>query len=94
VCGLFLSRRETFNGAENAKNTITRHGAPSENDLMKVLVLCRHDGEIELARVEWPGQKMMCKCKCTLEGDVSQSPRTASETVKTGNMSEKKVDLR
>jgi hypothetical protein len=51
VCGLFLSRRERFNEAEKAKNTIIRHGAPSENDLMEVLVLCRHDGEVELARV-------------------------------------------
>ena len=29
-----------------AKNTITRHGAPSEDDLVEVLG--RHDGEIEM----------------------------------------------
>jgi hypothetical protein len=54
VCGLFISIRERFNGGGNAKNTIIRHGVPSEKDLMEVLVLCRHDGEIEfsLARVE------------------------------------------
>lgn len=61
ACGLYLSRRERFNGAENAKNTIIRHGAPSENDLMEVLVLSGHDGEIELAQVS---QKIKFKCKC------------------------------
>ncbi len=51
VYGLFLSRGEAFSGAENAKNTIMRHGAPSKNDLMEVLVLSRHDRAIELVRV-------------------------------------------
>lgn len=42
VCGLFLRRR----GVQLAKNTIIRHGIPSEDNLMEVLD--RHDGKIEL----------------------------------------------
>ena len=48
VYGLFSS---SLVDGGNAKNTIIDHGSPSENDLMKVLVLCGHDGEIELTRV-------------------------------------------
>lgn len=47
---------EMLNGAENAKNTIIRHGAPSEYKLMEVLG--GHDGEIKLAglkKMRWKG---------------------------------------
>ena len=48
VCGLFSS---SLVEGGNAKSTIIGHGSPSENDLMEILVLCGHDGEIELTRV-------------------------------------------
>jgi hypothetical protein len=44
-------------------NTIIQHGAPSENDLMEVLVLCRHDGEIEFSASK--SSQVKCKCKRT-----------------------------
>ena len=69
VCGLFLSRR----GVQLAKNTIMRHGSPSEDDLVEVLA--RHDGEIVLkSRLVQKCGKM--KGTETCEGSV-RSPRAS-----------------
>jgi hypothetical protein len=64
-----------LNGAENAKNTIIRHGAPSENDLMEVLG--RHDGEVGPSLKKCAGTVLELEERKRVR--VSQSPRTACE---------------
>jgi hypothetical protein len=58
VCGLFLSSLM----GRKMQRTRLGHGAPLENDLMEVLVLCRcrHDGKIEYSASRVAGSKMMC----------------------------------
>jgi hypothetical protein len=66
---------------------------------MEVLVLRRHDGEIELARVRVAGSKNQVQVHWNLretetcEGSVKVREPRVSEGAKRENMGEEKVDL-